>query len=256
MGKESRLIGLGQEQILRWETGPVSFGNMLTASVVSWSGAASKDLLVSRCWEGVYLHSSQDLKDSELNREPIKVFGSNYVPTMAWPMDWNGDGRDEIIVSDRHGFLHLLAPTGGFPCLSFEVEGPLRDMATDLVFNIPFENPNHGQFDDLGGYFDASFFNYVYPVAYPVDNGQACNLIIGDTAGNLWWLPDASTGVGPPCYTGHRYTKPDLSKRYAREYLDKYGLEYAKPAHKICDEQQRPYLLGMPMRWNCTVVRG
>ena len=62
------------------------------------------------------------------------------------------------------------------------------------------------------------------------------NLIIGDWAGNLWWLQDQSTGSGAPVYRGQPYRKPDYSKHHTRSYLEAYGAEYVKPLDKVRDE--------------------
>ena len=52
---------LDREIPLRWREGPISFGMVLAGQVVSWSDPAAKDLLISRCWEGVYLYPTRNL---------------------------------------------------------------------------------------------------------------------------------------------------------------------------------------------------
>ena len=54
-----------EQKTLLWDQGPVSFGNLVADEIVSWSANGSYDLLLSRCWQGVYLYPSKDLSDSE-----------------------------------------------------------------------------------------------------------------------------------------------------------------------------------------------
>lgn len=240
---DERVLELGEKVPFRWEHGPVSFGWVLATAVVSWSDHASRDLLTSRCWDGVYLYPSKTLADEDLSRDPIKVCPSFACPTMAWPVDWNRDGKGDLLVADRLGFLYLLERQGEFPNIRFEPAEPIRDVETDLVLNIPYENPNHSQLNDLGGYIEPHFFNYAYPAVYPSGDGGT-DLIVGDMAGSLWWLPDVSDRKGKPRYTGIRYDKPSYSKSYAKDYLGKYGTQYVRPAERICDERGVPHLLG------------
>ena len=67
-GKEYRL---GEEVPLRWDDGPVSFGLVLSGSVVSWSEPSARDLLIGRCWQGIFLYPSRGLSDEELARPPV-----------------------------------------------------------------------------------------------------------------------------------------------------------------------------------------
>ena len=244
MAENERILNLGEKTPLRSEYGPVSFGHVLTGSIVAWSGEGARDLLISRAWQGVYLYPSKELRDEELLGEPIHVLDSRFTPTLGFPVDWTEDGVRDLLVADRLGFLYVHQRQGAFPEISFELVGPVRDGESDLVLNIPYENPHHGEQHDLGGYIEPHFYNYTYPIAYPTDETGRVHLVIGDLAGNLWWLPDVSDAKGPPFYRGVRYTKPARSRSYAREYLEKYGTEYVKPEHKICDEVGKPYLLG------------
>ena len=83
--------------ILKWDFGPVSFGNLVAGSIVSWSSPSSSDLLLSRCWRGVYLCPSNNLSDSELKGDPIKVCDDLEYLTRAVPLDWNRNGADDLI---------------------------------------------------------------------------------------------------------------------------------------------------------------
>ena len=37
------------------DDGPMSFGMVVSADVVSWSTPDAQDLLIARCWQGVFL---------------------------------------------------------------------------------------------------------------------------------------------------------------------------------------------------------
>lgn len=257
MMKSEQIFKLGEKMPLRWEHGPVSFGLVLAGSVVSWSGETSKDLLISRCWDGIYLYPSSRLADEELNAEPIKVCDSIFCPTMGYPCDWNKDGVDDLLVADRWGFLYLMERRGDFPNISFEFVEVLRDKGTGLPINIPFENPNLGLTHDLGGYDDPYFSNYLYPAVYPSGENKGIDLVIGDWAGNLWWLRDLSDGKGKPEYTGVRYKKPeaDIRTEYGKRCLQKYGNEYVRP-ERICDENGKSFLLGEGIECGTTYEGG
>jgi len=245
--KEVKTVALGEKELLKTGYGPVSFGLVVNSAVVSWSGKGHKDLLISRCWEGVYLYPTESLEAEELAREPIKVCGSIVPLTIAMPADWNKDGVDELLVADRRGFLHFMERKGKFPEISFEYKEILKDKKSGLLFNIPFDNPNLGVIDDLGGYDDPVFSNYLNPVIYPSSDKGAIDLIIGDSAGNLWWMPDVASEGNAVEYTGTIYEKPieSCKTKYGREYIEKYGDRYVKPSKKICDETGEPFLLGI-----------
>jgi hypothetical protein len=242
-----KMVPLGKKNFFRSDFGPVSFGWVPNLSVVSWSGEDSHDLLLERAGEGIYLYPTKLLKDSELTGEPMRV----WPPTLAYveipvPLDWNKDGFDDLIIATHEGFLYWAERRGNFPNLSFELVGPLKDDEKDRVFNIPYDNPNHPVMDNLGGYFDTAFFSNPSPIIYPSIDKSALNLIIGDWAGNLWWMPDLTKGKGKPRYRGIQYTKPEaeiVSKR-GKEFIQKYGSEYVKPQEKIGDENGKPFLLG------------
>ncbi|HZK61887.1 MAG TPA: hypothetical protein VFC41_07395, partial [Anaerovoracaceae bacterium] len=240
-----QVITLGDKRLLKSDYGPVAFGWVLSGNVVSWSGKNSKDLLIGRCWEGLYLYPTKNFEDGEFNIEPFKVCPSVVVPTLGLPVDWNKDGEDDLIISDRRGFLYFMKRKGSFPEITFDGIEVIMDKSKGLKFNIPYENPNNRTQEDLGGYSDPFFSNYLYPVFYP-DNENRINLIIGDSAGNLWWMPDISDGKRKPEYQGVKYHKPDegIKTKYGKEYIELYGNEYAKPEEKICDEYGEPYLLG------------
>ena len=242
-------IGYAPYKDILTDQGPMSFGLVLSVDVVSWSAPGAKDLLVSRCWEGVFLYPSMDL---ESFGDPIKLCDPFEHSCLAVePADWNDDGIDEVIGADRNGYIFLLRKTGVFPDLRLEslpdpagvrewptdkgprvfpnqflmpMQGPRLSRA-EVPFNIPFDNPYHELISQVG-YINPEYFNYIYPTAY-----SSRNLIVGDWGGSLWWLPRAGIRDGIPQYEGENYTKSD-------------GLEFAKPRFKVLDENGSPFLLG------------
>lgn len=242
---EEQIVQFGEQIPIRTESGPISFGLVMSGSIVNWSDKQAKDLLLGRIWSGIYLYPTSQLRDHELEQTPKQVCKNSFAPTMGIPADWNKDGEDDLIVSDRHGFLYLFERKGTYPDLSFEYVETIKDCRTGLLFNLPHDNPNHLT-GDQGGYVDPLFFNYIYPMVYPNPSRSAIDLIVGDKAGNLWWLPDLSDGGEKPAYTGVTYTKPlEQSKAdYGKAYLKKHGTEFVRPAAKIGDETGAPFLLG------------
>jgi hypothetical protein len=243
---KSKEYHLGEEVPLRWDHGPVSFGLVLSGSVVSWSDPEARDLLIGRCWQGIFLYPSRELSEEELARPPVQVFPSTLGDVHAVPVDWSRDGTGDLIACNRNGFLYQLKRQGTYPDLSFELHGPARDNESGLCINIPYENPHHPVLDDLGGYFDRAFYNYIYPIVYPGREDGALDLIVGDWAGNLWWLPDVSGGIGAAEYRGIPYRKreEDTPTKRGKEFVGRYGQSYAKPQARICDEAGEPFLLG------------
>ncbi|RKN64086.1 FG-GAP repeat domain-containing protein [Paenibacillus ginsengarvi] len=242
--KEHAMV-FGEPVPIRTEYGPIAFGLVIAGSMVSWSAEHAKDLLISRIWSGLYLYPTERLQDSELDISPKLVCKNKFVPTMGMPADWNRDGEDDLIVSDRYGFLYWFERKGTYPDITFEFVERVRDSRSGLLLNIPYEHPNQTS-GDGNGYIDLNFYNYLYPMVYPRPEGQAIDLIVGDMSGCLWWLPDGSGGEDRPEYTGTVYTKALEKSRaqYGKALLESYGMEYVRPAEKIGDEDGVPFLLG------------
>ena len=255
--QEKNILSLGEKIYLRNDFGPISFGLAIPAFVVSWSDITSRDLLIVRHGAEIYLYANKELNDEEFNAEPVNVkalFNASSV-NYPFPVDWNKDGKDDLIVTDGHGFLHLYERKGDFPDISFNYIETIKDMENGILFNIPYDNPTH-ETDCLGGYIDPLFFNFTFPLVYPLNNdinNKSVNLIIGDWSGNLWWMPDRSCGNRKPGYSGIGYSKPEFASKasYGREYLQKYGTKYTRPAEKICDENGIPFLLGDGIDGEC-----
>jgi len=239
------IIQFGEQIPIKTEYGPIAFGLVTAGSMVSWSAERAKDLLISRIWSGIYLYPTDRLQDSELDVPPKLVCKNKFVPTMGFPADWNRDGEDDLIVSDRYGFLYWFERKGTYPDITFEYVERVQDSRSGLPLNIPYDNPNH-MIGDGNGYIDPNFYNYIYPMVYPNPDGQSLDLIVGDMSGRLWWLPDGSGGAGKPQYTGVEYTKllAHSKAAYGKALLESLGTEYVRPAEKINDENGSPFLLG------------
>lgn len=210
------------------------------------SAKNSQDLLVSRIWQGIYAYPSQGtFNDKDILKQPRFIGKAGIL--VFQPVDWNKDGTVDLIAGDRNGFLYLIPGDGVFPDTHYDQSNAaiMRDTVSNLPFNIPYENPNVSQMDNLGGYIDLQYYNYVYPKIYSSPTFKKFrDLIIGDFAGNLWWLPDESDGKGKPSYSGVKYIKTETKQKTGIKYQEDLGLDYVKPIEKITDEQNQPFLLG------------
>lgn len=220
-GKAAPVVTYGEPQEILTDHGRQSFGNVLSVDVVAWSAPDAQDLLVGRCWQGLFLYPSRDLQHFGPPLQLCDMVGHNLL--LGEPAEWAGKGKPGVIGSDRRGFIFRLALEGGYPQLRLAAAGDLLLAPAGVPYNIPFDNPYQAA-TDKGGRVDAAYHNYVYPTAYPG------GLVIGDTAGRLWWLPCRQTAKGWVCEIGERYTKAD-------------GKEFAKPV-MLRDEQGQPFLLG------------
>jgi hypothetical protein len=236
---------LGPVKELIWDQGPVSLGLVMDMSLVSASGKNSQDLLISRIWKGMYNYPSESFSDKSLSQKPLFMGKASIL--LFQPSDWNNDGIPDLIAADRDGFLFLIPGNGKYPDTQYEKSEHfiIRDASNNLPFNLPYENPNLQHQDDLGGYIDTQYYNYTYPEIYSTSEGKFRDLIIGDGAGNLWWLPDHSKDDAKPVFSGVKYTKEPSRHPAGMQYQKNLGLDYVKPGSKICDEDGKPFLLGI-----------
>lgn len=230
---------------LKWDNGPVSLGMVMDMSLVPASDKKSQDLMISRIWQGVLIYPSVgQFSEKSLLKEPYFVGKSGIL--LFQTMDWDNDGTLDLIGADRFGFLYQISGKGKYPNVSYEVSEAtiMRDALNNLPFNIPFDNPNLLKPDDLGGYKDLEYYNYLFPILFSSKECRYRDLIIGDWAGNLWWLPEQSAGIGKPSYCGIKYRKERSKSLIGINYQKNLGLDHSKPAEKIHDENGQPFLLG------------
>lgn len=210
------------------DEGRLSFGTIVSVDVVSWSAPHAKDLLIGRLWDGVYLYPSNDLKTIGT---PIRLCDQlGHVVLMVEPVDWDGDGREEAIGTDRQGNISCLKRVGEFPDIRLEVaHRPLRT-SDNLPFNIPFVNPKYRLAEKPEAIWPQGF-NYTYPTLYRAGGSKSADMIIGDWGGELWFMPHVGAKAGVPIFGGQPYKKKD-------------GSEFARPQHLLVDERGQTLLMG------------
>lgn len=236
---------LGPANILKWDKGPVSLGLVMDLDLTPVSGKNAQDLMIGRIWKGVYIYPSKGPFSGRTLLEQPQMMGKAGI-LLFQPVDWNQDGVTDLIAGTRNGFLYLIPGKGTYPHTNYDISNKtiMRDATSHLPFNIPYQNPYH-TVDDLGGYLDVQYYNYIYPKVYRSPYFKHFqDLIIGDFAGNLWWIPDQSNGNGKPAYKGIKYTKKITFQRIGATYQKELGLSYVKPAERILDEKGHPFLLG------------
>lgn len=239
-------IVFDEKMNLIMDYGPVSFGMIIGGCFMSISSNNSKDLVVSRIWDQLYLYPTKEVKDEEFSKRPIMLTQNCGGARGVAAIDWRCDGVEDLIVTGRDGFVSYFERKGDYPHVSFKDNGLVFDEKKGLPFNIPWENSDLPETDSLDGYSDPEFHNYLYPIYYKFGEEGSCNLIIGDSSGNLWWMPDISKQYERPKYEGIRYKK-DPNKvytGYGKEIIKKYGIEYVKPKDKICNENGEAFVLG------------
>ena len=236
-------LNCGDPIPLRSTYGRISFGGTMHHQIVSWSAPNALDILTSQAWRGIYLYPSMDLSPEELVRDPIKVCDPFATAAHAFAVDWNHDGADELIVAGRNTILYFAERTRNEPYPYFEDSGPLRAKDDGLVISIPYENP-YNKLQNQGGYIDTRFHNYTCIAVFPTSWSNAIDLIIGDWAGSLWWLPDQRRGQGSPCYDGEEYEKEDPSRPDKHGFIEQFGTRFVKPRWKVADPNGEPFLLG------------
>ena len=222
-------ITFGPVTELRTDQGRISFGTIVSADIVSWSAPDSRDLLIARLWDGVYLYPSADLQTLG---EPIRLCDQlGHVVLMVEPWERDSEGHEQLIGCDRQGNVSLLRRTGQYPDLRLEVvQKPLKT-ADGLPLNIPFVNPKYRLSSNPEPLWPQNF-NYTYPTVYRSANGNSAGLIFGDWGGQLWYLPQSGKQKHQPLFAGSGYTKRD-------------GQKFSRPKHLLKDEQGQTLLVGM-----------
>ena len=213
---------------LRTDEGRLSFGTIVSADVVAWSAPDAQDLLIARLWDGVYLYPSKDLQTIG---EPHRLCDQlGHVVLMVEPVDWDGDGREEAIGTDRQGNISCLKRVGEFPNLKLELaQKPLRS-SDGLPVKIPFVNPKYRLADNPESLWPENF-NYTYPTLYRSADSRSADLIIGDWGGELWYLPHVGAKDGLPIFAGTPFALKD-------------GTRYSRPKHLLKDNRGQTLLIG------------
>lgn len=244
-GEHNYVVGEGKK--IKNDEGSIAFGWLLSGEIVSWSAPDAKDFLMSRCWQGLYLYPTKSFSDEELAGEGEYVGSTFGGPCQVHSMlDWNRDGVEDIISTDRNGFMKLIERKGEYPNIEFIDHGYIKDKNTNLPFHIEYNNQQLGRLSSEGGYIDPQFYNAVYPKQYFGSESKYKDLIIGDWGGNIWWMPDVSDGTGNAEYTGEVYEKnvDEIVTGYAKNYIKNMGAKYVRPTERICDVDGNPIILG------------
>ena len=243
----------GEKLFVKTPYGPVSAGMTCTGTTFTPAGTDKEAAVFTRIWDEAYMFPNFDMTQKPV----VLTNGLQHCNGIA-AVDWNHDGAEDFVISNNTGFLWLYEQVakedGG---IFFENRGHIKDYKTGHVFNLPFYHHEYGYVDDLDGYISIAFFNYLYPAYYPGRQGRA-DLIIGDTAGKLWWLPDESQGNEPPKYSGETYKKEEnlLKNEHGHNCIKTYGEYFAKPREQILDENGKPFIIGNSFEYGKTYKGG
>jgi len=206
--------------------GPLSAGWTCDGTVFIPAEGTGESIVFTRIWDEAYLYPGFEMK-----HPPVRISQGLGGCRGITAVDWNHDGTEDFIVTERTGYLYLYEQVHKDGRVFMESRDAIKDYKTGHLFNIQFYHPEFGYADDLSGYVDIDFFNYLYPAHYPANEGRA-DLIIGDSAGKLWWLPDESEGTDTPKYSGKTYKKP------------KGGKDFAEPHEQLLNEKGEPFVIG------------
>jgi len=220
--------------------GPLSAGLPNAGTAFMPADGTGESVIFTRIWDEAYMYPG-----FEMNRPPVRISNGLGGCRGLTPVDWNHDGIEDFVVTERTGFLFLYEQVVKEGRILIEERETIRDHQTGHVFNIQFYHPEFGYEDDLGGYTSIGFANYLFPAHYPARAGRA-DLIIGDSAGKLWWLPDESTGNETPKYSGKTYKKEEnlLVNAFGRSMVEKYGDHFAEPREQLLNENGEPFVVG------------
>ncbi|MCL2517032.1 MAG: hypothetical protein FWF15_00585 [Oscillospiraceae bacterium] len=237
----------GEKILVKTPYGPICAGMTCTGTTFTPAGADKEACVFTRIWDQAYMYPNFDM-----TQKPIVLTDDLYSCNGITAVDWNHDGVEDFVISSSTALLWLYEQTVKEDGSIFlENRGLIKDYKTGYNFNIPFYHREYGYIDDLSGYVSLAFFNYTFPAHYPGRRGRV-DLIIGDTAGKLWWLPDESEGNDPPKYSGETYKKDeDLLKNDSGHWYNKtYGEYFAKPSDELLDENGNPFVLGIVFEHN------
>ena len=220
--------------------GPLSAGLPNAGTAFMPADGTGESVVFTRIWDEAYMYPGFEMKHL-----PVSISkGLGGCRGLA-AVDWNHDGVEDFVVTERTGFLFLYEQMFKDGKINIAERDIIRDYKTGHVFNIQFHHPELNYEDDLGGYTSIGFSNYLFPAYYPARKGRA-DLIIGDSAGKLWWLPDESEGDSVPKYSGRTYKKDEklLVNDFGRSMVKKYGEYFAEPHEQLLNESGKPFVIG------------
>ena len=220
--------------------GPLSAGLPCSGTAFFPANGTGESVIFTRIWDEAYMFPGFEMK-----HPPVSVSKGLGGCRGITAVDWNHDGIQDFVVTERTGFLFLYEQVLKDGKVFIEERETIRDYKTGHAFNIQFYHPELGYEDDLGGYTSIGFANYLYPAHYPARK-ERTDLIIGDNAGKLWWLPDDSEGNDTPKYSGRTYQKGEnlLVNAFGRSMVAKYGEYFAEPYEQLLNENGEPFVIG------------
>ena len=163
--------------------------------VVYWDGDGRKDLVVGRADGGVRLYTNVATDESpafdagvflEVGPPGESVLISVGLRAAPFIVDWNEDGRKDLVVGDRSGYVHLFVNEGSDDAPLF-LEGSLvQEDESDLIVPSLRASPHVLDFDHDG----------------------RKDLLTGNTNGQLLFYSNVGTDE-VPAFSGHTEVESD-----------------------------------------------
>ena len=147
--------------------GPLSAGLSTGGTAFIPADGTGESVIFTRIWNEAYMFPG-----FEMNRLPVSISKGLGGCRDLTAVDWNHDGIQDFVVSERTGFLFLYEQVLRDGGVFIEERETIRDYKTGHAFNIQFYHPEFGYEDDLGGYTSIGFDNYLFPAHYPAREGR------------------------------------------------------------------------------------
>jgi hypothetical protein len=162
-GGNAQKLELGTPQPLGTSAGPIAVGKRATPFVVDWNADDKKDLLVGAADGKVYLFLNGGTDAAPALAAPVALEaggvdfvapGGNAAP---WVVDWDGDGKKDVLVGAGDGEVLVLLNVGSDAAPSFgapeqvmlQQKGPLNVLADAAAIAADWNND--GLFDLVVG---------------------------------------------------------------------------------------------------------
>jgi len=119
--------------------GPVSAGWVCSGSAFTPIGETEEAAVFTRIWDEAYMYPGFDM-----GKPAVRItegLGGCCGITAA---DWNRDGRDDFIITNRTGYINLFEQVRDERGVMLENRGIVRDYKTGNVFNIQFYHAELG----------------------------------------------------------------------------------------------------------------